>query len=182
MRENWHDFYLELTKQIATRSTCIKRKVGAIIVSDKRILSTGYNGAPSRIEHCTETTCLRKNVNSGEQLDNCVATHAEANAIANAARHGVSIKDASLYCTTKPCLPCYKLLINAGIKKIYYIEDYSTNDVYKFLLHTSNLTMISQAELKKLSEETEYRPHNVKNFYSKCKLKINTHYFGIEDD
>jgi dCMP deaminase len=127
MRQDIDEFFMDIATLVASRSTCCKRKVGAIAVRDKRILSTGYNGAPRGVEHCTPDTCLRKDIPSGEQLERCMATHAEANVVANAAYNGVSLKDAVLYCTTKPCLSCCKLLINAGIKTVYYLNDYPSD-------------------------------------------------------
>jgi dCMP deaminase len=119
-RPNWDDYFMKIADDVSTRSTCIRRMVGAIIVKEKRILSTGYNGAPTNVSHCTEETCLRTkyNVPSGERHELCRGLHAEQNAIIQAAYHGVSIKDASIYVTHQPCSICTKMLINAGIKKI----------------------------------------------------------------
>jgi len=126
-RPTWHEYFVSITKQVATRSTCLRRKVGAIIVKDKRILTTGYNGAPKGVENCLERgTCLREElgVPSGERHEICRGLHAEQNAILQAAYHGIIIKDSVLYCTTQPCIMCSKMLINGGIRKIYYLEDY----------------------------------------------------------
>jgi len=126
-RPSWHEYFVSITKQVATRSTCLRRKVGAIIVKDKRILTTGYNGAPRGVENCLERgTCLREElgVPSGERHEICRALHAEQNAIIQAACYGVVIKDSVIYCTTQPCIICSKMIINAGIRKIYYLEDY----------------------------------------------------------
>ncbi len=119
-RPGWDDYFMKIAEDVATRSTCIRRSVGAIIVKDKRILSTGYNGAPTDVTHCTEETCLRTkyNVPSGERHELCRGLHAEQNAIIQAAYHGVSIKDASIYITHQPCSICTKMLINAGIRKV----------------------------------------------------------------
>lgn len=113
---------MNITTLVAQRSTCTRRAVGAIIVKDKRILSTGYNGAPTGIRHCLEVGCLRESlqVPSGERHELCRGIHAEQNAIIQAAYHGVSVKNAVLYCTNQPCAICAKMIINAGIKKIYY--------------------------------------------------------------
>lgn len=126
-RPSWETYFMDITRLVAKRSTCIRRAVGAIIVKNKRILSTGYNGAPSGIRHCMEAGCLRKemNVTSGERHELCRGIHAEQNAIIQAAYHGVSIKDATLYCTNLPCIICAKMIINAGIKKIYYDSGYA---------------------------------------------------------
>jgi len=121
-RPSWQQYFMELTHVVAKRSTCLRRKVGALIVKEKRVLATGYNGAPSGLAHCKETGCLReeKNVPSGERHELCRGLHAEQNAIIQAALHGSSIKDATLYCTHQPCILCTKMIINAGIKKIVF--------------------------------------------------------------
>ena len=126
-RISWIDYFMDITKLVAKRSTCIRRAVGAIIVKDQRILATGYNGVPKGITHCDETGCLRVklNVPSGQRHELCRGIHAEQNAIIQAALHGVSIKDAVLFCTNQPCSICTKMIINAGITKIYYDEGYA---------------------------------------------------------
>jgi len=126
-RPTWDEYFISITKQVATRSTCLRRKVGAIIVKDKRILTTGYNGAPRGIKSCLEIgTCLRQElkVPSGQRHEICRALHAEQNAIIQAAYHGVNISGSDIYSTTQPCSLCAKMLINSGIKRIYYYEDY----------------------------------------------------------
>ncbi len=117
---------MAITKMVAMRSTCLRRSVGAILVKDKRILSTGYNGAPSGLRHCEEVGCLRRNssIPSGTRHELCRGLHAEQNAIIQAAYHGISICGADLYCTNMPCVICSKMIINAGIRKIYYSEGY----------------------------------------------------------
>jgi dCMP deaminase len=126
-RPDWDTYFMDITHLVAKRSTCVRRAVGAIIVKDKRILSTGYNGAPSGIRHCGDVGCLRKkmNVKSGERHELCRGIHAEQNAIIQAAYHGVSIKDAALYCTNLPCVICAKMIINAGLARIYYESGYA---------------------------------------------------------
>ena len=126
-RPSWDTYFMDITQLVAKRSTCVRRAVGAVIVKDKRILSTGYNGAPSGIRHCGDVGCLRKemNITSGERHELCRGIHAEQNAIIQAAYHGVSIKDAILYCTNLPCIICAKMIINAGIRKIYYDSGYA---------------------------------------------------------
>jgi len=111
---------------VAKRSTCLRRHVGAILVKDKRILATGYNGAPAGLRHCEEVGCLRQNgaVPSGERHELCRGLHAEQNAIIQAAYHGIPIAGSTLYCTNKPCVICSKMVINAGIEKIFYEEGY----------------------------------------------------------
>jgi dCMP deaminase len=119
-RPSWDDYFLEIASVIAKRSTCLRRQVGAVIVRDRQIISTGYNGAPSGIRHCSEVGCLRKrlHVPSGERHELCRGLHAEQNAIIQAALHGVSTKGATLYCTNHPCSICAKMLINAGVVRI----------------------------------------------------------------
>lgn len=126
-RPSWDTYFMNITMLVAKRSTCLRRAVGASIVKDKRILTTGYNGAPSGIKHCLEVGCLREqlNIGSGERHELCRGIHAEQNAIIQAAYHGVSVKDASLYCTNLPCSICAKMIINAGILKIYYRSGYA---------------------------------------------------------
>ena len=125
-RPSWPEYFMAIARMVAQRSTCLRRQVGAIIVKDKRILATGYNGAPAGLRHCEETGCLRKeaSIPSGTHHELCRGLHAEQNAIIQAAYHGISIAGATLYCTNKPCVICSKMLINAGIKKIYYEEGY----------------------------------------------------------
>ncbi|WP_022850256.1 deoxycytidylate deaminase [Limisalsivibrio acetivorans] len=127
MRPDWDQYFIEITNIAKKRSTCLRRQVGAVIVKDKHILATGYNGVPSGISHCSEVGCLRMklNVPSGEKHELCRGLHAEQNAIIQAAYHGVSISGATLYCNTKPCSICTKMLINAGIARIVYEEFYS---------------------------------------------------------
>jgi dCMP deaminase len=117
---------MSITKMVAKRSTCLRREVGAILVKDKRILATGYNGAPSGLKHCEEVGCLRKDssIPSGTRHELCRGLHAEQNAIIQAAYHGSRIQGATLYCTNKPCVICSKMIINAGIVKVYFEEGY----------------------------------------------------------
>jgi dCMP deaminase len=126
MRPKWDDYFMQITKDVAARSTCLKRSVGAIIVKDFRVLTTGYNGAPKNIEHCEKTGCLRKEmkVPSGERHELCRGLHAEQNAIIQAAWHGVKIEGSTMYCTFQPCVICAKMMINAGIKRLVYEGSY----------------------------------------------------------
>ena len=125
-RPSWAEYFMTITSMVAKRSTCLRRHVGAILVKDKRILATGYNGAPAGIRHCDETGCIRhdSDIPSGQRHELCRGLHAEQNVIIQAAYHGVSIDGATLYCTNKPCIICSKMLINAGIKKIVYGDGY----------------------------------------------------------
>ncbi len=125
-RPSWDSYFMEITKLVAKRSTCLRRAVGAILVKDKRIMATGYNGVPRGLTHCDETGCLRSRLNipSGERHEICRGLHAEQNAIIQAAVYGISIEGAMMYCTTQPCVICSKMLINAGIKTIKFEGDY----------------------------------------------------------
>ena len=125
-RPDWDTYFLEIVTLVSKRSTCLRRAVGAGLVRDRRILSTGYNGAPSKLQHCLEIGCLREElkVPSGERHELCRGLHAEQNAIIQAALHGVSAKDATLYCTNHPCVICAKMIINAGIIRIVFRDGY----------------------------------------------------------
>ena len=125
-RPSWDDYFMTITRVVATRSTCLRRHVGAILVKDKRILATGYNGAPTGLKHCIEVGCLRKDASipSGTRHELCRGLHAEQNAIIQAANHGISICGSTLYCTNKPCVICSKMIINAGIARVCYEEGY----------------------------------------------------------
>ena len=117
---------MRIAHLVAERSTCLRRKVGAIAVKEKRILATGYNGAPAGLAHCLDIGCLREQLKipSGQRHELCRGLHAEQNVIIQAAVHGVSIAGATIYCTTQPCLICTKMLINCGITAIYFAEGY----------------------------------------------------------
>lgn len=125
-RPDWDEYFMEIARVVSKRSTCLRRKVGALIVKNNRILATGYNGVPSGIRHCSEVGCLRikYNVPSGQRHELCRGIHAEQNAIVQAAFLGVSINDSTLYCTNQPCILCAKMLINAGVKRIVIMEGY----------------------------------------------------------
>jgi len=147
-RPSWDTYFMNITALVAQRSTCTRRAVGAIIVKDKRILSTGYNGAPTGIRHCLEVGCLRESlqVPSGERHELCRGIHAEQNAIIQAAYHGVSVKNAVLYCTNQPCAICAKMIINAGIKKIYYQSGY-TDALAQEMLTEAGIDLIKHDDL-----------------------------------
>lgn len=118
---------MAITRLVAQRSTCLRRKVGAILVKERRILCTGYNGAPTGLRHCLDVGCLREElaVPSGQRHELCRALHAEQNVLIQAARHGISVADSVLYCTNLPCVICTKMLVNAGIRAVYYAEGYA---------------------------------------------------------
>ena len=126
MRPSWDDYFIDIAKHVATRSTCLRRYVGAIIVKDKRILSTGYNGAPRGLPHCNEIGCLREKLGipSGQRQEICRGLHAEQNSIVQAALHGVTIQGGQIFCTHQPCVTCAKMIINAGIVKVVCAEEY----------------------------------------------------------
>jgi dCMP deaminase len=125
-RPDWDSYFMDIAQIVSKGSTCTRRNVGSLIVKDKRILSTGYNGAPIHLRHCIDTGCMRERLNiaSGERHELCRGLHAEQNAIIQAAYHGVSINGADIYSTHLPCSICMKMIINAGIVKIFYAEGY----------------------------------------------------------
>ncbi|MBW7887881.1 MAG: cytidine/deoxycytidylate deaminase family protein [Bacteroidetes bacterium] len=125
-RVSWNEYFMNIAEQVATRSTCGRKHVGAVIVRDRTILSTGYNGSVRGALHCDEAGHDMEN-------DHCVRTvHAEANAVAQAAKHGVRIDEAEIYVTASPCLTCFKLIANSGIKKIYYKEFYRDERITEY--------------------------------------------------
>jgi len=125
-RLSWDDYFMEITRLVARRSTCLRRHVGAVIVRDRRILATGYNGAPKGLAHCSEIGCLREKlgVPSGRMQELCRGLHAEQNAIIQSALFGVSIENSQIYTVNQPCVVCAKMIINAGIKRIVFDEAY----------------------------------------------------------
>jgi dCMP deaminase len=129
------DYFMEITHVVAKRSTCLREKVGCIIVRDKRILTTGYNGAPVNFPHCLEIGCLRdeRKIKPGERHEICRAVHAEQNAIIQAALYGISIKDATMYSTHQPCILCAKMIINTGIKAVVYGRSYPDDLALEYL-------------------------------------------------
>ena len=125
-RPSWPEYFMSIAKLVATRSTCLRRSVGAVLVKDKRILATGYNGAPTGVRHCIEVGCLRETlgVKPGEKHELCRGLHAEQNVIIQAAYYGVMTQETTLYSTHKPCIICSKMLINAGVKKVLFLNGY----------------------------------------------------------
>ncbi len=125
-RPDWDTYFMKLCHIVAQRSTCLRRKVGALLVANHHILTTGYNGAPQGLPHCVEVGCLRERmgISSGERQELCRGLHAEQNAIIQAAVHGVALNDVTCYSTTQPCITCAKMLINANVKRIVYEGDY----------------------------------------------------------
>jgi dCMP deaminase len=138
-RLSWDQYFMTITQQVAERSTCTRAKVGAVIVRDKNILATGYNGAPAGMPHCTDVGCLiyESKTPNGETEQNCFRTiHAEMNAIAQAAKNGASIKDGAIYITHTPCIHCLKVLVNTGIKEIHYQKAYKLHTLEELLRYT----------------------------------------------
>ena len=135
-RPTWDQYFMDIAKVVATRSNCCRRQVAAVIVKDKRIISTGYNGTPRGTKNCNEGGCPRCNnlVESGTRLDECLCSHGEENAITQAAYHGVSVKGGTLYSTFSPCLMCTKMIINSGIEEVVYNMDYPLNETARNLL------------------------------------------------
>lgn len=125
-RPSWDEYFMEIGQVVAKRSTCLRRQVGAVAVKDKRILTTGYNGAPRGLAHCLDIGCLRDKlkVPSGERQELCRGLHAEQNAIIQASLHGVSLNGATLYTTLAPCVTCAKMIVNAGIRRVVYRDSY----------------------------------------------------------
>ncbi len=134
-RPSWDEYFLSIAKLVATRSTCLRRNVGAVVVKNKQVLATGYNGAPSGIVHCEEVGCMREELGipSGERHELCRALHAEQNAFLQAARHGISLDRGTLYITTQPCSICAKMIINVGIKKVVIEGSYPDEMAINFL-------------------------------------------------
>jgi dCMP deaminase len=135
-RPTWEEYFMDITRLVAKRATCLRRQVGAVLVVDKRLLATGYNGAPSGLAHCLEVGCLREKnqIPSGERHELCRGLHAEQNVIIQAAFHGIRIQGATLYCTNLPCVICTKMIINAGIKEIIYESGYADDLSREMLL------------------------------------------------
>jgi len=119
-RPSWDEYFMEITSLVSSRSTCLRRQVGAVFVKDKNILATGYNGAPSKVAHCADVGCLREQMEipSGERHEICRGLHAEQNGIIQAARHGINLSGSTVYITDSPCIICAKMLINVGVERI----------------------------------------------------------------
>lgn len=143
-RPSWDEYFMNIAKQVAARSNCMKRQVAAVIVSDRRIISTGYNGTPRGVKNCNEGGCPRCNSfsDSGKNLEECLCSHGEENAIVQASYHGIAIKDATLYTTYSPCLLCSKMIINAGIRRVVYNEAYPLNDTATRMLQEAGVELV----------------------------------------
>lgn len=159
MRPTWDEYFAEITSTVARRSTCLRRRVGAILVRDRRILATGYNGAPTGLKHCAEVGCIRQKqgVPSGQRHELCRGLHAEQNAIIQAALAGVSVAGSTLYTTTFPCTLCAKMLINARIKEVVYLDEYQGDPLSRQLLEEAGISVRS------LSPGTRENPNASRN-------------------
>jgi len=142
-RPSWDEYFMGIAKMASTRSNCIKRKVAAVIVRDKRIMSTGYNGTPRGVRNCNEGGCPRCNnfTQSGQGLEECLCSHAEENAIVQASYHGIPIANGTLYSTFSPCLLCAKMIINSGLKEVVYSADYSVSETASNLLREAGVLL-----------------------------------------
>lgn len=141
-RPTWDEYFMKLANDVSTRTTCLRRAVGCVIVKDNRILATGYNGVPCGIRHCCETGCLREKlgVPSGQRHEICRGLHAEQNAIIQAAKYGINISGSKIYINTQPCVVCAKMIINAGIEEIIYQNPYN-DELSKEILEESGIKM-----------------------------------------
>jgi dCMP deaminase len=141
-RPDWDEYFVDIAHVVSKRGNCCRRKVAAVIVRDRRIISTGYNGTPRGIDNCYEGGCPRcaSDAPSGEGLGECICAHAEENAIVQAAYHGISVRDGSLYCTLSPCLMCTKMIINAGITEVVYETEYHFSEQARDLFKTAGVT------------------------------------------
>jgi len=154
-RPSWNEYFMQITLLVSSRSTCLRRSVGAILVKDKRILATGYNGAPTGVPHCIDVGCLRAKLDipAGQRHEICRGLHAEQNAIIQAAAHGININGADLYSTTMPCVICAKMIINAGIERVFYLDGYP-DELTESLLKEAGLPLIKVPAPPKPEEKT----------------------------
>jgi dCMP deaminase len=157
-RPSWDAYFLEITRAVARRSTCLRRQVGAIVVRDKRLLTTGYNGAPAGLAHCSETGCLRAELGipAGERHELCRGLHAEQNALLQAALYGIALQGATLYCTTAPCLICAKMLINAGLRRVVFLDAYP-DDLARHFLAAAGVELYKGEERLAAGEHAHHR-------------------------
>jgi len=142
-RPSWDEYFMEITRLVSSRSTCLRRRVGSVLVKDKHVLATGYNGAPKGVTHCIESGCLREEMGipAGQRHEICRGLHAEQNAIIQAAAHGVNISGADLYSTTMPCVICAKMLINAGICRVLFRDGYP-DELAESFFHEAGIPLI----------------------------------------
>ena len=142
-RPDWDTYFMDISHVVKTRSNCTRRNVAAVIVKDRRIISTGYNGAPRGVRNCNEGGCPRcaSDAPSGTALGDCICSHAEENAITQAAYHGISTKGATIYVTLSPCLMCSKMIINAGIREVVYDEEYTVTEQTRAILAEAGVAL-----------------------------------------
>lgn len=142
-RPGWDEYFAQIACQVSSRSTCVRRKVGCVVVKERRILATGYNGAPTGLKHCGEAGCLREtlNVSSGERHELCRGLHAEQNAIIQAAIYGTPLEGSDIYSTHLPCVLCTKMLINVRVRRIFFLNGYP-DDFAKKLIGESGIPLI----------------------------------------
>lgn len=142
-RPSWDEYFMNIARTVSSRSNCIKRKVAAIVIKDKRVISTGYNGTPRGVKNCNEGGCQRCNTyaTGGTKLDECVCSHGEENSIVQASYHGASLKGATLYTTFSPCLTCAKMIINSGIIEVVFNVDYPLADTAKNVLKEAGIKL-----------------------------------------
>lgn len=161
-RPTWDEYFLEMAELSSKRASCLRRRVGAILVKDKRILATGYNGAPSGLPHCSQTGCLREQlkVPSGQRHELCRGLHAEQNSLIQAALHGVSVRGSSIYVTNQPCIICAKMLINAGIREIVISDGYPDKMAMEFLKKAGIIVRIISAKSSKFEGNFQLRTSN----------------------
>ena len=143
VRPDWDEYFMKIAQVVALRSNCCRRQVAAVIVKDRRIISTGYNGTPRGITNCCDGGCSRcsSDAPSGTALGECLCCHGEENAIVQAAYHGIAVKDATLYTTFSPCLLCAKMIINAGIAEVVYGERYSIDSTSRRILNEAGVVL-----------------------------------------
>jgi dCMP deaminase len=141
-RPSWDEYFIAIVNEIAKRSTCIRRSVGAVLVKDKRILSTGYNGAVRNSPHCTDVGCLREKygIESGSRHELCRGLHAEQNALLFAVASGINTEGSTMYCKNQPCILCAKMMVQAGVKRVVYCEDYP-DDLAKQIFLENNVEL-----------------------------------------
>ncbi len=164
LRPGWDEYFLDIAQLVAKRSTCLRRQVGAVIVKDKRILTTGYNGAPSGLTHCEKTGCLREKlrVPSGQRHELCRALHAEMNAILQAAQYGIGVKNSIIYCTNQPCVICAKMIVNAGIARVVILSNYPDKLAKKFLKEANIEVIIAKKKFFLLEKTRKKRSFRLK--------------------
>jgi dCMP deaminase len=154
-RPSWDEYFMKMASLVAERSTCLRHNVGAVLVKDKRVLTTGYNGAAKNLEDCLTLGCLRneKGIPSGQMHEICRAIHAEQNAIIQAASYGININNTSMYCTITPCMICAKIIVQAGIKEVVSYGDYIDEEAKKYLINAK----ISLRKVNRPNSEIEFK-------------------------